>query len=183
MQSSNKSLTPTVLIRIFAACFVFMVITHPGLWVAFANGYSNDYLFNLTTGQIFGLVVITTSLLLLLFLLCTVSSYLLSQRLITVLPHWLVVLSCIVLALLLCAVALVLVPQLHYQYYRWIIPGLPAQWVPFGELSPPKLEQYIFLPADGNTTDHAKGGAVWICVCASAWVAYKYGQSDSDSQQ
>jgi len=50
-----------------------MVITHPGLWVAIANGYSDDYLFNLTTGQIIGLVVISFLLLVLLFLLCVVS--------------------------------------------------------------------------------------------------------------
>ena len=173
MQSILKSLTTSYLLRVFAISLVLMVITHPGLWVAIANGYSDDYLFNLTTGQIIGLVVITFLLLVLLFLLCVVSSYLLSCWLKDALPRWLVISLCTLLALLYCAVAFVLVPQLHYQYYRWIIPGLPAQWVPLGELSAAKLWQYFLLPADGNTTDHAKGGSMWICAFASALVAFE----------
>jgi len=75
---------------------------------------------------------------------------------------WFNILSCTVLALLLCSVALLVVPQLYYLYYRSILPGLPAQWVPPGNLSGNTLWRYLLLPAGDNTTHHAKGVTVWI---------------------
>ena len=182
MPSIQKSLSAITLIRVFAVSFLFMVITHPGLWVAFANGYSEDYLFNLSTGQIIGLVVITTALLVLLFLVCSFASFFLCQWFGHLIPRWLLVLSCSVLGFILCAAGLFLVPQLHYQYYRWIIPGLPAQWVPFGELSSTQIWQYFLLSSDGNTTDHAKGGSIWICDFARALIAFKTSQPESGAQ-
>ena len=82
-------------------------------------------------------------------------------------------LSCVVLTLLLCAIALALVPQIHYFYYRMIIAGLPAQIVPVGDLSATQLWQYLVLSAEANTSVHATGVAVWICVFASTLVAFK----------
>lgn len=174
MDISPKSLTATTLFRVFVISLTFTIITHPGLWMAVASGYSEDYLFNLSTRQIIGLVLITSGFVVLLFLACTVSSHFLCRWGNQVLPRWLMVLMCTVFALLLCAIALALVPQLYYLYYRWIIPGLPAQWVPVGDLSLTRLWQYFLLSADGTTTDHAKGSTVWLCTCASAVVAFEF---------
>jgi len=146
------------------------LITHPGLWFAFAGGYPDDYLFNLTKVQIAGLILITSIMALLLFIACIKSSYLLCKWVYKYQSRWLTVLSCICLALLICAIALAIVPQLHYFYYRMIIPDLPAQWVPVGDLSWDTLLRYFLLRADDNTTVHAKGITVWICIFGSALV-------------
>lgn len=167
-----------MLVRLFIICLVFTLITHPGLWMAVASGYSEDYLFNLSTGQIVGLVFITSVLGVLLYLACTVTSFLLCRWISHSLPRWLVMLGCTVIALVLCAIALAVVPQLHYVYYRWILPDLPAQWVPLGDLSATRLWQYFLLPADGNTTDHAKGATVWVCSCAAALVAFEFSRAE-----
>ena len=94
--------------------------------------------------------------------------------------RWFNILSCTVLALLLCSVALLVVPQLYYLYYRSILPGLPAQWVPPGNLSGNTLWRYLLLPAGDNTTHHAKGVTVWISVCAAALVSYENSKADAD---
>ena len=173
MPDSVKTLAPLALARIFLISLVFTVVTHPGLWLAMARGYAGDYLFNLSPLQIAGLIFITSILGLLLFLACTTSSYLFTKWSGKYLTRWTVVLAAMVLALFLCAIALLLVPQLHYQYYRLIIPDLPVQWVPLGDLSGKVLWQYLLLSADATTTIHAKGATVWICICASALVAFR----------
>ncbi len=173
MRGSGKTLALLSIIRLLVISFTFTVIIHPGLWLALADGYSNDYLFNLSGPQIAGLTVITGILALLLFIACVVSSYLLCKWIHCYVPRWFVIMSCIALALLLCAVALLLVPQLHYQYYRTFMPDLPLQWVPLGDLSVNTLWRYLLLPADDNTTHHAKGVTVWTCVTASALVAFE----------
>jgi len=160
------------LFRLFTISLTLALITHPGLWFALANGYPDDYLFNLTKVQIVGLITITTVMALLLFIACTASSYLLYKWVHEYLLRWQMVLSCMCLALLLCAIALAIVPQLHYLYYRLIIPDLPAQWVPVGDLSWDTLLRYFLLRADDSTTVHAKGITVWMCVIGSALVAF-----------
>lgn len=172
MQRWLNPLTLINLVGLFVLCFVFTLVIHPGLWVALANGYSEDYLFNLTTGQILGLVVITSIFAVLLFLGCVLLSCVVCHRIGNSLPRWLIVSICVASALILSAVGLALVPQLHYLYYRQIIPDLPAQWVPIGDLSRQKLVQYFLLTADGTTTDHAKGVTVWICASASAVIGF-----------
>ena len=174
------TLTSRTLFRIFIISLVITAVTHPGLWLAIVNGYPDDYLFNLSGLQIIGLIVITSVFAILLFLACTASSYLLvkwSQR---HLARWVLIFISIVLALFICAIALLLVPQLHYQYYRLIIPDLPLQWVPLGDLSGKTLWQYLLLSAEATTTVHAKGATVWICVCASALLAFECSKSASD---
>lgn len=158
------------LFRLFAISLAITLITHPGLWIAFANGYPEDYLFNLTNLQIVGLIVITIVMALLLFIASTASSYLLCKWAGKYLARWQLILGCLSLALLLCGIALAIVPQLHYLYYRLIIPDLPAQWVPAGDLSLDMLSRYFLLRADDNTTTHAKGVTVWVCVLSSAVV-------------
>jgi len=156
------TLGPVRLASLFAISLVITLITHPGLVLGLAKGYPNDYLFNLSTGQIVGLTLISGVLAILLFLACVTASTMLCQRLRHNAPRWLIILSCTVLALLLCALALALVPQIHYLYYRLILPGLPAQWVPLGNLSLTRLTQYLLLPADSTTTVHANGATVWV---------------------
>lgn len=161
------------LIRLFVICLAVTIIIHPGLWLAIANGYPGDSLFTLSALQRVGLVLITSALGLLLFIACVVMSYTLSKFFHKHIARWMIILCCTVLALLMCAIAIALVPQLHYLYYRMIIPGLPAQIVPIGDLSVSKLWQYLVLPADANTSIHAKGVTVWVCVFASMLVALK----------
>ena len=165
-------LKPLRLIKLFAISLAITIIIHPGLWFAFANGYPDDYLFNLSSLEIVGLIIITSVMVLLLFVACTASSYLLSKWASKYLARWQLVLSCICLALLLCAIALAIVPQFHYLYYRTIIPDLPAQWVPLGDLSLDTFRRYFLLRADDNTTFHAKGVAVWVCVIGSGLVGF-----------
>jgi len=168
-----KIFSPLGLVGLFLVSLVFTLLTHPGLWSAFARGYAGDHLFNLSTIEIVGLAAITSVLVLVLFLACTGLSCLLSRKLRANLPRWAVISGCGVLALVLCAMGLAVVPQIHYQYFRLIISGLPAQWVPMGDLSAARLSNYFFLPASGHTTDHAKGITVWICVCASLIVGFR----------
>lgn len=170
---SIHTLAPFALVRLFFICLAATFITHPGLWLAIANGYPGDSLFTLSVSQRVGLILITCVLVLLLFFICTVSSYTLCKLIRKHVARWFIILSCTVTALLLCAIALLLVPQLHYLYYRLIIPGLPAQIVPAGDLSLSQLWQYFMLAADANTSVHASGATVWICVFASVLVAFK----------
>jgi len=175
-----KTLTPLTLVRVFLLSVLFTFITHPGLYLGLVNGYPDDYLFNLSDLQIVGLILITSLFAIVLFLACTLSSYLLALWLRKNLARWVLILISIVLALLLCAIALLVVPQLHYQYYRLILSDLPAQWVPLGDLSGATLWQYLLLSADATTTVHAKGATVWVCVCASALLAFDTGRTVSD---
>jgi len=175
-----NTLSPLTLVRIFLLSVFFTFVTHPGLWSGLVNGYPGDYLFNLSGPQIIGLIFITSLFAIVLFLGCMLSSYLLARWLQKKLAHWVVILISIVLALLLCAIALLVVPQLHYQYYRLILPDLPMQWVPLGDLSSATLWQYLLLSADATTTVHAKGATVWVCVFGSALVAYDAGRSATD---
>jgi len=122
-------------LRLFFICLVATIVTHPGLWLAIANGYPGDSLFTLSASQRVGLVLITCALVLLLFITCVVASYTLCKLFHKHVARRFIIFSCAVIALLLCAIALALVPQLHYLYYRSIIPGLPAQIVPAGDLS------------------------------------------------
>jgi len=71
------------------------------------------------------------------------------------------------------------VPQLHYLYYRSILPGLPAQWAPAGDLSIDSLRRYLLLSAEDSTSYHAQGVTVWVCVCAAALVAYENSKADT----
>jgi len=174
-----KTLTPFSLFRILVTCFIFTVIIHPGLWKAVARGYQGDHLFNLSGPQITGLVLITSGLALILFLTSTVSSYVVSNWMNKYAPRWIVILSCTALALVLCAIALAVVPQLHYLYYRSILPGLPAQWVQAGDLSIDSLRRYLLLSAEDSTSYHAQGVTVWVCVCAAALVAYENSKADT----
>jgi len=167
------TLAPFALTRLFLICLAATIIIHPGLWLAIANGYPGDSLFTLSVSQRIGLILITSVLVLLLFLTCVVASYTLCKLFHKHAARWYIVLSCTVTTLLLCAIALALVPQLHYLYYRLIIPGLPAQIVPAGDLSVSQLWQYLVLPAHANTSVHASGVTVWICVFASVIVALK----------
>ncbi len=169
--------TPFVLVRLFVICLAITIIIHPGLWSALANGYPGDSLFTLSVRQRVGLILITSTLALLLFIACVVMIYTVCQYFNKHVARWVTILCCTFLALLFCAIAIALVPQLHYLYYRMIIPGLPAQIVPIGDLSLSKLWQYLVLPADANTSIHAKGVAVWVCVLASVLVALKESKS------
>ena len=175
---TRKAFLPKDLFRLWVVSFIFTAIIHPGLWQAIAKGYPDDYLFNLSQPQIFGLIFITTVLAILLFLACVGSSYHFSIWLRRYLPRRLVVVCCTILALLLCAVALALVPQIHYVYYRFILPDLSRQWVPLGDLSAGTLWRYVLLTADDNTTHHANGFVVWNCVCAAALVAWEESQAE-----
>jgi len=172
-----QTLAPFALVRLFFICLGATIIIHPGLWLAIANGYPDDSLFTLSLPQGIGLVLITSTLVLLLFFTCVVTSYTVCKWLNPYLPRWFTMLCCMVLSLLLCAIALALVPQLHYLYYRTIIPGLPAQIVPAGDLSAAQLWQYLVLAADANTSIHANGVTVWVCVLASVLVALKESKS------
>ncbi len=167
------SLAPFALIRLFFICLTATIITHPGLWLAIARGYPGDSLFTLSVYQRVGLVLITSALVLMLFIACVVTSYIVCKWLHKHVARWFMIVCCIVLALIQCAIALALVPQLHYLYYRMIIPGLPAQIVPVGDLSLAQLWQYMVLAADANTSVHASGVTVWICVFASVLIALK----------
>ena len=158
----------------------FTVITHPGLYLAVANGFPGDYLFNLSRIQIFGLLLITLILAVFLFLACTTSTLMLVRWSKKYLNRWILVLMSAVLGMFLCGIALLLVPQIHYQYYRLILPDLPLQWVPLGDLSWETLQRYLLLSADAPTTVHAKGGTVWVCVCACVLVAFEVSKSDTE---
>ena len=175
-----RILGPLTLVRIFVVSLVFTFITHPGLYLAIANGYSGDYLFNLSGIQIFGLLLITLILAIFLFLFCTTSTLMLVEWSQKYLNRWIVVLVSAVLGMFLCGIALLFVPQIHYQYYRLILPDLPLQWVPLGDLSWATLQRYLLLSADATTTVHAKGTTVWVCVCACVLVAFEVSKPDAD---
>lgn len=175
----NKITAPTLL-RILGNAAVFTLLTHPGLWLAVSNGYTDDHLFNLKVLEIFGLVAMASMFALLLFLACTLLSYEVTRCVRNHLSRWITIVSCIAVALLLCALALAVVPQLFYQYSRLIIPGLPLQWVPIGDLSLSTLQKYLLLPADCTTSELATGVCVWISVCAAALVAFEFSKSNYD---
>jgi len=173
VKSIVKFIKSPGIIRLFAISLALTLITHPGIWIALANGYPEDHLFNLSNIQITGLIVITGVMAILLFLTCTSLSDLLCKWAGKYLARWQLTLSCIALALLLSAIALAIVPQLHYLYYQLIIPDLPAQWVPIGDLSLDRLLRYFLLRADDITTVHAKGVTVWVCVFGSALTVFR----------
>ena len=164
----------------FGNAAVFTLLTHPGLWLAASNGYTDDYLFNLEMLEIVGLVAMASMFAILLFLACTLLSYELTRCFRKHLSRWITIVFCVAVALLLCALALAVVPQMFYQYFRLIIPGLPLQWVPFGDLSLSTLQKYVLLSADCTTSEHATGVCVWISVCAAALVAFEFSKSNFD---
>lgn len=60
-------------------------------------------------------------------------------------------------------------PQVYYQYYRLIIPGLPAQWVIGAPPSPSDIARLAAFQDKAALSEHGRALLFWACLVAAAW--------------
>jgi len=61
-------------------------------------------------------------------------------------------------------------PQIYYTFYRWIIPGLPDQWVIKTWFDTERFIGAATLAPDGSLSAHLTGIAIWCLAVFVAWI-------------
>ncbi len=60
-------------------------------------------------------------------------------------------------------------PQVFYSYYRWIIPGLPAQWVIGMPPGPWAVAEIAAFRGPASLSAHGRGALAWLLIALSLW--------------
>jgi len=161
-----------------SASAVGVVIALPSLRSGVLSAYPGDSLFTLEPLEIAGLVAISAAISLAGFVLAVEKSVWLSRRT----PPGLVPRLCtaaadIVVTAILFTVCYSLLPQLFYQFYRLIIPGLPNQWVVRAWIDLPRLWSALSMASSGRLAELAAGLVFWTLVLTTLWfhaVEYRF---------
>lgn len=158
-----------LLLMVIAATGV--LISAPSLQTAVSKGYPDDSLFTLEPAEIAGVVLISLTLITLFFWLLSLILVPLA-RAVAAKPATRAGTAIVSLAgsLLLFGVSHTVSPQIYYTFYRWIIAGLPDQWVIKTWLDMERLAGAATLAPDGSLSAHLTGVTIWCVTIFVAWI-------------
>lgn len=157
-----------------------VLLSAPSLQTAILAGYPGDSLFTLEPAEIAGVVLISLTLITLFFWLLSLVLVPLA-RAVAAKPLMRAGTATASLAgsLLLFGVSHTVSPQIYYTFYRWIIPGLPDQWVIRTWLDLERLAGAASLAPDGSLSSHLTGVTIWCVALFVAWIFMMRWQDDA----
>lgn len=159
----------TVLIAA-AASAMGVVIASPSLRAGVISGLQSDSLFTLEPWEAAAVTAISTVLCLAGILLSVAKTLLVCRRTPPhPVPRAIIAIADILVTASLFAVFYSVAPQLYYEYYRIIIPGLPDQWVVQSRFDPSRLITALSLPSTGRLAELAAGLVFWTVLIVSLW--------------
>lgn len=158
-------------LALLAIALVGVLISAPTLQTAILSGYPGDSLFTLEPAEIAGVILISLTLIILFFWLLSVALLPIARTVATkpaVRPGAAV--ACLAGSLLLFGVSHTVSPQIYYTFYRWIIPGLPDQWVIRTWLDVERLAGAAALAPEGSLSAHLTGVTIWCVTLFVVWI-------------
>jgi len=159
-----------ILISIVIAA-IGVLISASSLQTAVLNGYPGDSLFTLDPAEIAGVVLISLTLITSFFWLLSLILLPLA-RAVAARPVTRVAAAIVSLAgaLLVFGMSHTVSPQIYYTFYRWIIPGLPDQWVIKTWLDTERLIGAAALAPGGTLSAHLTGVTIWCVAVFVVWI-------------
>lgn len=145
------------------AAMIAALFTAPQIWPRIWSGYRGDTLHDLAPVGAAGLGLVSAGLVLALFWLAAGKTRWLEAR-----SRWLLLIDPL-LAIFLFMFCYMVVPQLYYMYYFFVIPDLPLQWVATRWIGPLDLLALARLPGPGSLSDHLSGLVLRALVLAALW--------------
>lgn len=169
---ANLSLRrPGAVLGLMAVAATGVVLSAPSLRTAILNGYPGDSLFTLEPAEIAGVIAISLTLITLFFWLLSLVLTPLANAVAGNPPARAgAAIAGLAGSLLLFGVSHTVSPQIYYTFYRWIIPGLPDQWVIKTWLDFERLAGAAALAPDGSLSAHLTGVTIWCVAIFVVWI-------------
>ncbi len=142
---------------------IIFFIVHPNSLKQNPIANEGDSLFALTQLEIIGLVIISSIMAVVLYVVNFIKTEKLYKYFDKKLHSFLVFLIDCAATIFLCLFLVATAPQIHYLYYQQIIPNLPNQIVFAAGLSVDKIIDFIVLPVGSSIADYSTGFVLWLC--------------------
>lgn len=152
---------------IFSLSVLAFFACHPNSFNQHLITNKSDSLFTLSELEIFGLLIISSTMAIVLYLLNFIKTkklynYFESNSYNKVNYFWIFSVD-IIFTIILCLLLFAVAPQIHYLYYQQIIPDLPNQIVFAAGLNVDRFITFFVLPISSSIADYSTGFILWIC--------------------
>lgn len=154
-------------IIIFVASIIIFFAFHPNALNQNPFINKDDSLFALKQLEIVGLVIISSIMAIILYLINLIKTEKFYKYIKRNINHplnyvWVLLIDLLLTAFL-CLLLIAMAPQIHYFYYQQIIPNLPNQIVFAAGLNVEKIIQLLVLPVGSSIADYSTGFVLYLC--------------------
>jgi len=158
-------------IIIFIASIIIFFAAHPNALNQNPLINKGDSLFALKQLEIIGLVILSSIMAIILYLINIIKTERLYKHIKKKISHpfnyvWVLLIDLFLTAFL-CLFLIAVAPQIHYFYYQQIIPNLPNQIVFAAGLDVEKIIYFLVLPVESSIADYSTGFVFYLCLIST----------------